>query len=440
MRNFNLYSNGKKTASGRFLPDEKEAELRLVKLYPEYRDQRLDGFGAAITDSSGYVFSKMDETHKQELVDAFYGPEGLNYTLARIPIDSCDFSVDPYEASSDGDLSRFDVSRSLRYILPLLEAIREKKDISLLLSPWSPPAAFKSNGIRQKGGRCLPEHWDAWAGILCRYVQEFRDRGFRVFGITLQNEPHAVQIWDSCIWTAEEERDFMIRCVRPALDRAGFRDVGIYIWDHNKERVLDRSLVELAGEGEGCAAGVAFHWYSGDHFDALRQVHRLFPGKKLILSEHCVEYSPNGPMHIKSQDLRREKIAHEILGDLECGMTACFDWNLLLDEQGGPNYVDNFCHASYLYDTKNAVLSRQQIYDAYWHFAHFLKPDDVRILSSSFSAEVEATAFSRSSGEIILILHNRGAVTRVSVVLGETIASFELPAASINTLVIGPEA
>ncbi len=439
MRNFKLYSNGKQMASGRFVPDTKEAELRLIKLYPDFRDQCLDGFGAAITDSSGYVFAQMDEAHRQELVDAFYGPEGLNYTLARVPIDSCDFSVEPYEASPDGDLSNFDPSRTLRYILPLLEAIRAKKEIALLLSPWSPPAAFKSNGIRQQGGRCLPEHYAAWAGILCRYVKEFRDRGFRVFGITLQNEPHAVQIWDSCIWTAEEEREFMIHFVRPALDEAGFEDVGIYIWDHNKERVLDRSLTELAGEGERCAAGVAFHWYSGDHFDALREVHRLFPDKKLMLSEHCVEYRPTGPTYITRADQRREKVAHEILGDLECGMNICFDWNLLLDERGGPNYVDNFCHAPYLYDTKNAVLSRQQIYDAYWHFAHFLRPGDVRILSSSFSDKVESTAFARQSGEIILILHNRGEAAQVSVVLDKTIAALELPAGSVNTLVIGPE-
>lgn len=435
MRRFKLYTNGKQTASGRFVPDVKEAEMSLVKLYPDYRDQCWEGFGVAITDSSGYVFAQMDEEHRQELIDAFFSPEGLDYSFARVPVDSCDFSVEPYEAAPDGDLGRFDTSRSLKYILPMLEAIREKKEIALLLCPWSPPAAFKSNGIRQKGGKCLPEHWDDWADILCRYVKEFRDRGFRVFGITLQNEPHASQTWDSCLWTAEEERDFMIRHVRPALDRAGFRDVGIYIWDHNKERVLDRSLVELAGEGRDCAAGVAFHWYTGDHFNALREVHRLFPDKKLILSEHCLGQT----IRSAGADAGRGKIAHELWGDLESGMNLCFDWNILLDEQGGPNYVDNFCHAPYLYDTKAAVLSRQQIYDAYWHFAHFLKPGDRRILSSSFSAELETTAFVREGGEIVLILHNHGAAGPVSVVLGDAIASLELPAASVNTLVIGPE-
>lgn len=35
---------------------------------------------------------------------------------------------------------------------------------------------------------------------------------------------------------------------------------------------------------------LAFHWYSGDHFEALDLVRQKFPDKKLILSEACIEY------------------------------------------------------------------------------------------------------------------------------------------------------
>ena len=159
MREYIVYTNGKRIASGRFRPDVKEAEMELVKLYPDYTDQRWGGFGGAVTESSAYVWAQMDEAQRQELIDAFFSPEGLDYPVVRVPVDSCDFSVEEYEAAPEGDLSRFDTSRSLRYILPMLEEIRKKREIALLLSPWSPPAAFKSNGIRQQGGTCLPEYW-----------------------------------------------------------------------------------------------------------------------------------------------------------------------------------------------------------------------------------------------------------------------------------------
>ena len=434
MRRYTVYTDGKKSAIGSLRPDEHEAELRLIKLYHQYTDQHWEGFGGAATESAAYTWSLMDPLQRQELIDAYFSPEGLNYSVVRVPLDSCDFSIAEYEAAPGGDLSRFDTGRSLQYILPMLRAIREvKKDISLLLSPWSPPAAFKSNGKRQHGGKCLPEHWEDWAEYLCRYVKEFSDLGFRVFGITLQNEPHAVQTWDSCLWTGEEEREFLIRHVRPALDRNGFKEVGIYIWDHNKERVLDRALTELAGEGAGAAAGVAFHWYSGDHFDALRQLHRLFPEHKLMLSEHCL----GTEVGAKNERSGRNNIAHELWGDLESGMNYAFDWNILLDEQGGPNYVDNFCHAPYRYDRGAGLLARQGIYDAYWHFAHFLAPGDVRILSSSFdSAQVEATAFRKPDGAIVLVLRNAGQDADAAVSLDGQLAALRLPADSLLTVVI----
>ena len=432
LQEFTVYTNGKYSASGFLTEDTEEEEMRLLRLYPEQTDQRWGGFGGAVTDSAAYVWSRMAGAQRQELIDAYFSPAGLNYSLVRVPLDSCDFSLEPYEAAPDGDLARFDVSRPLRYILPMLEAIRKTRAVSLLLSPWSPPAAFKSNGARQRGGKCLPEYREAWAEYLCRYVQVFRDLGFPVFGLTLQNEPHATQPWDSCRWTAEEERAFLVDHVKPALLRHGLAEVEVYCWDHNKERVLDRSLAVLAGEGRDCAAGVAFHWYSGDHFAALRQVHRLFPEKKLLLSEHCVDRL----IVAGGGQARRDKIAHELLGDIECGTSCIFDWNLLLDGQGGPNYVENYCHAPFLYQEETRTLVRQDTYEAYWHLAHFLAPGDERILSSSFSPQIEATAFRRAAGGIVLALRNSGEATALKVSLEGKLAALKVPAGALVTAVM----
>ena len=432
--NYIAYCNGTRYKEGEFRADTEERENRLVKLYPKFTDQTWEHFGGAVTDSAGFVFSLMSREEQNALLDAYFGENGLDYSLLRVPIDSCDFSLEQYEAAPDGDPAHFDLSRPLRYILPMLEAIRDRKaDIRLMLSPWSPPKLFKSNRQRHGGGKCLKEHYGAWADYICGYVRAFTEKGFTVSCISLQNEPHAVQTWDSCIWSAEEEREFLVRHMKPALLKNGFSDVEVYIWDHNKERILDRALCTLDGDGRKTADGIAFHWYSGDHFELLRKVHELYPEKKLLLSENSFEYRFYGEAELSHA---RTIVAHELIGDLESGANSFLDWNMLLDERGGPNYVGNFCCAPFLYDTAAHTLQRQSLCDALWHFSHFIPAGSRRILSSAFSRDVERTAFRRPDGSIVLVMLNRGARTELFVSLQNCLAELELPAEALMTVVI----
>lgn len=431
---YQVYCNGTFCKSGSFTPDCEEQENQLIKIYPQFTDQVWENFGGAVTDSAGYVFSLMSKKMQEAFIEAYFGANGLGYKLIRVPIDSCDFSLEQYEASPDGDPAHFDMSRPLRYILPLLEAIREREpEVTLMLSPWSPPVKFKSTYRREQGGHCMEQYYTAWAEYICQYIREFTNRGFKVSRISLQNEPHAVQTWDSCIWSAREEREFLVNAMKPALLQNGFEDIEIYIWDHNKERILDRAISVFNLEGRKAADGIAFHWYSGDHFDALRKVHELFPEKKMMLSENCLEYyrfSVSDPVYVRSL------IAHEIIGDLENGASAFLDWNLLLDEKGGPNYAGNYSHAPFLYDTKKKELRKQSIYDALWHFSHFLSSGSQRILSSGFAADIEKTAFLREDGKVILVLHNRGGDMEIFVWLDGQLAQVALPKKSLTTIVI----
>ena len=432
--NYTVYCNGSFYQNGSFRPDLKEEENHLVKLYPQYTDQTVDNFGGAVTDSAGYVFSRMQAEDQETLLDAYFGKNGLNYRLLRVPIDSCDFSLEQYEAAPDGDPSHFDLSRPLRYILPMLEAIKARKpDIRLMLSPWSPPKIFKDNHQRHGGGKCLPEYYSAWAEYICCYIRALVERGFVISCISLQNEPHAVQTWDSCIWTAEEERVFLVNHMKPALIRNGFSDIEIFIWDHNKERVLDRALCTLDKEGRKAADGIAFHWYSGDHFDALQKVHALFPEKKLLLSENCFEYrfyDKEALVHA------RATVAHEFIGDLESGANSFLDWNMVLDKQGGPNYVGNYCCAPFLYEIEKNSLQKQSVYDALWHFTHFIPSGSKRVLSSSFSRDVEKTAFLRPDESIVLVLQNRAEPKKISISINDYIAEVELPGEALMTMEI----
>lgn len=376
-----------------------ERENELINLYPQMRYQTMEGFGGAITDSAGYMFSLLSDAQRKELVDNYFSPERMKYRFVRIPIDSCDFSLGHYEADADPkdtDFAQFSFARVEQYILPLLDAAEAAygKKLDIMLTPWSPPAAMKSNGERNHGGKLLPEYRMQWAQYICRYIEEYRKLGYHVTKLTLQNEPKAVQTWDSCVYTAQtiidEETDHMV-------------------------------------------AGMAFHWYSGDHFEALRMIRELFPRKKLLLSEACIEFSK-----FAAEDGldNAQKYAHDMIGNFNEGMNTFLDWNLLLDEEGGPNHVGNFCDAPYLYDRREHALKERNILDYLWHFTHFIEPGAVRIGLTRYTDDLEVTAFS-SKGRIIVVLLNR-TDHRIPAYLriGDECVHIEVKAKSISTGVV----
>ena len=223
--------------------DDNGEENEVINLYPQVKKQHFEGFGGAITDSAGYVYSLLDETQKKQLVQTYFGKDAMKYNQVRIPIDSCDFSLEHYEADSDesdADFMHFSFKRVEKYILPLLDAAEDAYGdrLNIMLSPWSPPVYMKTNGERNHGGKLKPQYRKRWAEYICRYSKEYQKRGYRITALTLQNEPKAVQPWDSCVYTAQEEKEFLKDFMWPSLKAHGLNDIAIYIWDHNKERAF----------------------------------------------------------------------------------------------------------------------------------------------------------------------------------------------------------
>ena len=431
---------GKTTAQEcSFRPDAEGIENQVVNLYPEISLQTLEGFGGAITDAAGFIYSLMNDSQKQQLMQAYFSPEGANYNIVRIHMASCDFSTEMYEAMSDPedlDLRSFSFERTEKYILPMLIDAQKAagKPLKLMLTPWSPPAFMKTNGSRKHGGSLKPAYAPLWAEYICRYVWEFQGRGFEVQRISIQNEPKAVQTWDSCIFTAEEEKTFLRDYLYPAMHRHGMDGIEVFIWDHNKERLYERVRDTVDDETASMISGAAFHWYSGDHFEALDLVRQQYPDLKLIVSESCIEYSKYGT---GDQFANAGRLAHEIIGDLNHGMCAFYDWNLLLDETGGPNHVGNFCHAPFLYDRKKKELQPQLIYSCFRHFAHYIEPGAKRIAVTKYTDQLDVTAFQNPDGRIIVVLLNRtGCPVPAVLRLNNQIAAIQAEANTITTCVL----
>ncbi|GGH36708.1 glycoside hydrolase family 30 protein [Paenibacillus segetis] len=391
-----------------FTPDLDERENQLINIYDDIEYQEIIGFGGALTEASAVTITKLSEDKQEEILRAYFDKaSGIGYTFCRSHINSCDFSLGNYTyvEVEDPSLESFDISRDREAIMPLISKAADMagNEFKLFASPWSPPAWMKTNREMNNGGKLKPEFQETWAQYFVKYIQAYEAEGIRIWGLSVQNEAKAKQIWDSCIYTAEEEKDFVRDYLGPALEDNGLSHIKIMIWDHNKERVYERAKVAF----EDVAAskyiwGIGFHWYSGDHFEALSAVHDRFPDKALVFTEGCQE----GGVHLNSWKTG-ERYGHDIMGNLNNWMSAWTDWNIVLNEQGGPNHVGNYCDAPIIADTIQNEVIYESSYYYIGQFSKFILPGAKRIAVSKYTDQLEITSFKNPDGSIVVVVLNR---------------------------------
>jgi O-Glycosyl hydrolase len=415
-----------------------ETENLLINIYPEFKYQQVLGFGGAFTETSAYNFSLLSSDLQQKLAEAFFGKSGIGLNFCRTHIHSSDFGLIEYTYVRDGDvdLKTFNIDRDRLYVLPMIKAARKvNPDLWLFASPWSPPAWMKDNNSLIKGGRLLPEFYPTWAKYFSRYLEEYKKEGIDFFAVTVQNEPKAAQTWESCVWTGKEEGEFAANFLRPTLDKTGFGETKIMVWDHNKERVMERARESMSVPGaEKAIWGAGFHWYSGDHFDNLRMAHELYPDKHLIATEFCIGGSVRG----EGDWDEIERYAKEMIGNFNNFMAASVEWNLVVDSKGGPYHNrDRGVKAQIFVDENKKDFILSPFYYTVGHFSKFIERDAIRIGNSSYDDAIKVAAFSNPNGEIVVVVLNtteKNATPRIR--LNDCTAELNLPAKSLQTLVI----
>lgn len=416
---------------------DERAEMKLIKLYPSQTKQTILGFGAAFTEAAAYVFSKMNETRQHEFLEQCFGSTGNKYNFCRTHIQSCDFALgnSAYVNDKDDiDLKTFSLEQDKKYLIPFIKkALQKNGEIQLLASPWSPPPFAKTNNEMNHGGKLIKEYYQRWADIITKYIIEYKKLGINISRITVQNEPNAVQTWDSCIFTPEEEQDFACNYLRTALNKNGLDYIKINIWDHNKEIIFERATKILSNDSAKQAiSGIACHWYSGDHFESVQMVRDEFPEKEIISTEGCVEYS----RYKQNNQVRNAEIyAHDMIGNLNSGLNAYIDWNILLDEKGGPNHVKNFCDAPIMYDINNDMVDTKLSFYYIGHFSRFIKPNAKRIAVSRYTDQLETTAFINPDNQrVVVILNKTDTLHKFNICENQNICKTQLEPHSIMTL------
>ena len=417
-------------------PSEEDSHLPVLTVIPQRTFQTIEGFGGAFTEAAAVTWLTLNPARRKEVLHAYFDrDEGHGYTLCRVHMNSCDFSLGNYahvETPGDVDLKSFNIDRDREALLPFIKAAQQVAGtpLKLLVSPWSPPEWMKSNGEMNHGGHLLPQYRLAWARCYVRFIEEYEKEGVPVWGVSVQNEPAANQRWDSCLYTAEEERDFVRDFLGPELARAGLAHIRIIVWDHNRDLMVERaSVIYSDAEAAKYVWGTGFHWYGEDHFEHVQQVHDAWPDKQLLFTEGCQEGGP----HHGSWDLG-ERYARSMINDLNRWTVGWIDWNLILNEQGGPNHVGNFCSAPILIDREHDALLHQSSYFYLGHFTRFIKPGARRVLCASSRQDLEATAFINPDASVATVVMNRTESCIAFVLhLGESRMLAELAPRSIAT-------
>lgn len=419
--------------------DDGNNETILIVIDSSKEYQKIFGFGGAFTDAAGINVKSLPTTMQDDILKSYYSKEGIEYTIGRIPVASCDFSARKYtydDSPGDFEMSNFTLApEDFGLKIPYL-----KKALSLSSEPawffgssWSSPAWMKTNNALEGRGFLIGEpggpYYKAWAKYYVRFIQEYERLGVPIWGLTTQNEPTTGFVpgfrWQTLGFSANQQRDFVKLDLGPALADAGYGvdKLQLMILDDNRI-VLPHWADVVLGDPEAAkyVSGVAVHWYMDSLTDprVLDKVHESFPDKFILGTEACTgaAIKPEDKVKLGSWE-RAEFYASDILEDLNHWVSGWTDWNLVLDTQGGPNWADNFVDSPIIVNASAQEFYKQPMYYTLGHFSKALPRGSVRIYSQleqpSFQAAKNMTAtklhyaaFKTPDSSLVVVVLNRG--------------------------------
>ncbi|HHU24429.1 MAG TPA: glycoside hydrolase family 30 protein [Acholeplasmataceae bacterium] len=388
--------------TNKFKSHQHKDSFTTVLVNPNFKKQQILGFGGAFTESASYVYYNANEKIQKEIIEKYFGKQGLRYNLGRMSVHSCDFSLNSYTyiEECDESLNSFTLEREKIYVLPFLsEAKKLQPNLHLMAAPWSPPAFMKTNRKLNEGGKLKEKYYMLWAKYLVKYLKEMKKLGHDIEYLSIQNEPEAVQVWESCIYTPKEAIAFT-KVLGPMLQEEGLEKTKLILLDHNRD-LIEKWMAEIAKDTEAISWiwGIGIHWYVSEDFEKVVLIKDMVPSLHVIFTEGCQE----GGVHLGSIKTG-ERYARNIIGDFTRGCEGFIDWNLVLDEHGGPNHVGNFCDAPMIVKDGQLILNSSYYYIG--HFSKFITPSAFVIDTLVSEKNLLALACLNPTGETVVVICN----------------------------------
>jgi glucosylceramidase len=419
------------TAAGAATGDE------VVAIDPSKRFQRMHGFGAAITDASAELLTRLPEKKRSAIMAELFGRKngGLGLSFTRLTVGASDFSPSHYSYDDtpgnapDPELKHFSIAPARQYVLPRVrEALAINPDLKVMLSPWSPPAWMKTTKSLVQG-QLEPKYYPAFAQYLARTVEGFGREGVPVSMLSIQNEPDfEPDSYPGMRVNPPQRAEIIGRHVGPAFRARGLK-TQILDYDHNWDNP-EMALAVLADpRARRYVAGVAWHCYEGD-VTAQSPVHDAYPDKDAWQTE-C-SGGQWGPKFGETLAWMTDKL---IIGVANNWGRGSLTWNLALDPAHGPHKggcAD--CRGVVTIDPATGAITRNVEYYVLGHASRFVLPGAFRIAATKKNAKIEAAAFLNCDGSRVAILHRVSGDGPVTVALAGERYVVPLPAGSVATL------
>jgi glucosylceramidase len=391
--------------------------------------QSIVGFGNAFTGAVSQNLDLLPKDLQHKIYQSYFSKEkGIAFNILRIPIGGCDFDSHPWAYNEtpkkDVNLSNFthlyeqDIKK-VKQIKDLMQ-VTDSEDLKLFGAAWSPPPWMKTNNDWTGVGSLRYEYFQTWALYHVRYLQLMKQQGLNYWAISTGNEPLNGNIGGKVVrflslgWTPTPQGRWVANNLGPLLKKA-FPDVKIIscedqcpvfsIWFDIMYNAYPASKDYIYGHG--------VHWYWNWVMNSkyLVESHKKYPDKVILATEAVNGAMPwmfNGP--ILGDWKRAENYILDIFQNLNNYVSAWIEWNMILDQIGGPNYLGKGSYVDspiIINDTSRTEFYKQPMFYAIGHFSRFILPNSVRIgISSEWSNKLFATAFLRPDNLTTLVTYN----------------------------------
>jgi glucosylceramidase len=434
-----------------------------VTVDPTRAYQRMDGFGASITDSSASVLYRLDRRTRDATMADLFGRVGDRLSFLRQPMGASDFVDGPHytyddvpAGQTDYGLRHFSIAHDRKQILPLLrQALALNPRLKVMATPWSPPAWMKTSQSLV-GGRLIddPRIYDAYARYFVAFIEAYRRAGVPIYAVTVQNEPqnrfpNAYPGTDMPV--AQEAK--LIEALGPKL-RAAHLHTLIFGYGHNwSEHPNDVANTPPDEKGEEdypfklmatpagrWLAGTAFHCYAGDQVRQT-QMHDAFPDKGIRFTECSGSHGPTDPPAQYFSDTLKWDARNITIGVPRNWAMTTENWNLALDPSGGPHNGGCDTCTGVVTVGPGDTVTRDAEYYTLGHLSRFVQPGAVRIASTSFgttgwNGQIMDVAFRNPDGSTALVVHNENDDPRsFAVAVGGESFDYTLPGGALATFV-----
>ncbi|XP_001657204.2 glucosylceramidase [Aedes aegypti] len=447
-------------AAVRLLPRQRMARSTrsvIIEVNREKRYQRIVGFGGAFTGAVSYNLGLLKPELRKSMYRSYYSKKvGIGYNMMRIPIGGCDFDLKPWAYNEspmdDAKLSNFteldqrDVEK-IEQIKELME-VTGNRDIKFMGAAWSPPRWMKSNNDWSGSSRLKPEYYQTWADYHIQYLRLMKAAGLNYWAISTGNEPMNAVIgflfirFMSLGWVATNQGKWVAKNLGPALKNSEFKNVKLFAGDD--QRYTFPWWFSQMDQGHPDATkfvdGFAVHWYWDGVTPPglLDQASHLYPDKLIFNTEASLGDKPfqtHGPI-LGSWD-RAESYITYVLQDLQHSVNGWIDWNLMLNEIGGPNYANNYVESAVVVNaTTGEEVYKQPIFYGLGHFSRFITEGSVRVETTSDDSGMIVVGFLRPDNRTVLVFYNKKSSScEVTIRDPERgLTQLEIPAKSVHSI------